>query len=370
MQYKITTKTPLHIGTGNKYSKAEYIIIGDSLYRISLNKLLATKSNIEKKEFAEDLENPDFNISDYIKNKNIKPSEIKQYSAKLKSRTPRDIVEQIKVNDRSYIPASSIKGAIRTAILYDLFSVNDFAKVDKFLNNRNIKKRNQNLDLYFQKKLTNPNKRNFANYSIMKFIQISDTNPINSMEIYCTKSLEVFDRGPWKWYKRKGRDVEVYLESIPKDTTLTGTFNCGLNEISSIATTKLGISDKKNILDIENIKEYCYQFSRDLIEHEIEFAIDYNINFLEKFYNKLKDENTMQNPLIKLGHGSGFLAMTMGLKIKKQNSKLYEKIRKSMRGRSSKFEFPKTRKIVVDKNNNPISPIGWVKFDVKEKEEG
>ncbi|MFQ6120331.1 MAG: type III-A CRISPR-associated RAMP protein Csm5, partial [Methanosarcinales archaeon] len=279
---------------------------------------------------------------------------------KLKSRTPRDIVEQIKVNDMPYVPGSSIKGAIRTAILYKLFSSKDFNTIKDLLRIGNPRVRNQKLDLYFQNKLSNQNKKNLANYSIMKFIQISDTNTINSMEVYCTKTLEVSGRGSCNWYKRYGRDVEVYLETIPENTILNGSF-CFQNEISkNDLTQKLGISNKKNILDINYLKECCYEFTRDLIEHEIEFAKTYKIDFLKNFYNKLKGLNTKQNPYLKLGHGSGFLAMTMGLKIKKEDPQLYEKVRKKTRGRSSSFEFPKTRKIVLDKKNKPISPIGWV----------
>ncbi|MFQ6084407.1 MAG: type III-A CRISPR-associated RAMP protein Csm5, partial [Candidatus Aminicenantia bacterium] len=196
MKYEIKTYTPLHIGTGNKYSKAEYTLKNDILHRVSLDKLLAFLNTIEIKEFTQDLENPSFRLYDFIKNKGIDIKKIKRYTAELKSRTPRDrVVEQIKVNDMPYVPGSSIKGAIRTAILYKLFSSKDFNSINDLLRIGNPRVRNQKLDLYFQNKLSNQNKKNLANYSIMKFIQISDTNTINSMEVYCTKTLEVSGRG-------------------------------------------------------------------------------------------------------------------------------------------------------------------------------
>ncbi|MFQ6055417.1 MAG: type III-A CRISPR-associated RAMP protein Csm5, partial [Methanosarcinales archaeon] len=241
MKYEIKTYTPLHIGTGNKYSKAEYTLKNDILHRVSLDKLLAFLNTIEIKEFTQDLENPSFRLYDFIKNKGIDIKKIKRYTAELKSRTPRDIVEQIKVNDMPYVPGSSIKGAIRTAILYKLFSSKDFNSIKDLLRIGNPRVRNQKLDLYFQNKLSNQNKKNLANYSIMKFIQITDTNTINSRRrcllVYCTKTLEVFERGSCEWYSRYGRDVEVYLETIPENTILNGSF-CFQNEISKTDLTQ------------------------------------------------------------------------------------------------------------------------------------
>ncbi len=62
---------------------------------------------------------------------------------------------------------------------------------------------------------------------------------------------------------------------------------------------------------------------------------------------------------MKLGQGSGFMAMTIGLKLKKMPEVL-EKVKRSLRGKTYPYEFPKTRKIIVEL----MLPLGWVQLRI------
>ena len=109
---------------------------------------------------------------------------------------------------------------------------------------------------------------------------------------------------------------------------------------------------------IEEIKYFIYNFSAEIIKHEISFAKKYNIDFLLDFYLKLMKLNTPESPVIKLGHGAGYLGTTVGLEIKKQGHEIFEQVRESLRGRSYEFEYPKTRRIAIEDN----VPLGWCKI--------
>jgi len=58
---------------------------------------------------------------------------------------------------------------------------------------------------------------------------------------------------------------------------------------------------------------------------------------------------------MRIGHGSGFLSITVGLRLKEEDPETYEMVRKTFR-RAYPFEFPKTRKLTRQKK-----PLGWVK---------
>jgi CRISPR-associated protein Csm5 len=194
-----------------------------------------------------------------------------------------------------------------------------------------------------------------SSYSdLMRFVQISDFIPVNNLSVYNVQSLEVIENDGWTWYSRNARVVQSYLETIATGEYVEGDIKVTYNEK---LYNSLRLKGKGAILDINEIKRLVYGFSYNIIEHEIDFSKFYGIDFLQKFYESLKKINTESSPVIKLGQGSGFLATTIGLEIKKYPD-VYEEVRKSTRGRSYPFEFPKTRKIVVEEK----MPLGWCKF--------
>ena len=81
-----------------------------------------------------------------------------------------------------------------------------------------------------------------------------------------------------------------------------------------------------------------------------------------KFYSNLEKQNSLDNPVLKLGAGSGFLSTTIGLKIKKYDENLFDKIRNGTRGKTYDYSFPKSRKITQVGG----LPLGWIQFSFEE----
>lgn len=372
MNMKIKTVTPLHVGSGGEYTSSEFYFASMNkktvLVRADVTKLFPQLSDEDKDNFIIELEDPQFTVQNFIKklrenNTSVDTSKIRLYSAYLKSKdvevSRREVREHVKTSHKAYIPGSSIKGALKTAILYDMVNSDDIRQMNRMFNrgHDNRVRLNSRESQRFQDKFFSSDPRKAPNSSIMRFLQISDTSPVPYMSIHTVASVKATRMG-WELYQRRGNQVKTTLETIDKENEL----NCQFN-----------ITDKDEIikkLDAEYLREYLdrdhllacmYHFSDDLIQNEINFAEKYNVDSLEDFYYGIQSRNTPKNPLLNIGQGTGFLGTTIGLKIKDTEPEIFDMVRESTRGRTYPDEFPKTRKIVLEGN----VPLGWVQVELK-----
>ncbi|MEN4007090.1 MAG: type III-A CRISPR-associated RAMP protein Csm5 [Methanobacteriaceae archaeon] len=354
MKCSIETITPVHIGNGKDYGPSEYYR-GKStkgnpiLVKTDLNQVFTSLSEDKKDEFIQHLTDPTFQLGDYLKNVlGKKPPKIKKYLAILMCKNPYIIEEHIKTAEKPYIPGSSIKGAIRTAMLHNIIAYKDIREIKKLIqrNRVNFWKSQRFHDQFF----SNPQK-NDPKYNILKFLQVTDTGTFSYPSIYSIVTFKAGERRN-EWYSRGRKIVYVYAETIGTGKKLEFEINSDYNPQLH---GELYLQDKEQYLHIKKIKEFLFKFSRDYINHEIDFAQKYSIDFLEKFYSKLKSKNSPESPLMRIGYGSGFLSTTIGLRLKKEDPETYEMVRKTFR-RAYPFEFPKTRKLTGQKK-----PLGWVK---------
>lgn len=366
MKCTIQTITPVHIGNGKDYGPSEYYLgkstKGDSiLVKTDLNHVFTSLSEDQRDEFIKHLTDPSFQLGDYLKNVlGKKQPQIKRYLALLVDKNPqniKDIKEHIKTIEKPYIPGSSIKGAIRTAMLYNIIKNDDIKEIKKLFYFKN-----NNYSINFWKSqdfsnqfFSNPRYKD-PKYSIMKFLQVIDTELTPFPSIYALVLLKVKQNG-YEWYKRNGKTVITYAETIGIGKKLNFEINSSYNPHVHMG---LNVDDKADYIEIGRIKEFLFKFSRDYINHEINFSQKYHLDFLEKFYFQLKSKNAPENPLMRIGHGSGFLSTTIGLRLKEEAPEIYEMVRKTFR-RSYPFEFPKTRKLTRNKK-----PLGWVKVSINE----
>lgn len=358
MKCTIQTVTPLHIGNDKEYGPSEYYLgkstKGDPiLVKTDINQVFKSLSDEQRDEFIQHLTDPSFQLGDYLKNVlGKKPPQIKKYIAIIKAKNPQIIKEHIKTVEKPYIPGSSIKGAIRTATLYNVISYEDIDKIKEMVQTRNNKNFVKWGDAQsFQNQFfSNPGK-NESYSSIFKFLQVTDTELAQFPSIYALVSLEV-GKGGYEWYSRHGQTVISYAETIgigwKLDFEMSSSYNSQVHR-------GLDVDDKVDYIEMDNLKEFLFNFSRDYIKNEIDFYQKYNVDFLEKFYSKLEDKNEPDSPLMRIGHGSGLLATTIGLKLKGEYPETYELIRRTFR-RSYPFEFPKTRRLTGKRK-----PLGWVK---------
>lgn len=350
MSLKLSTLTPIHIGNGKNYTGAEFVVRGDKIIRIDMNKIFPLLDEKNQERFIQELEQPHAQMEHFIKD--IPLSEIKVYSARLEGGVPVEIQEQIKTGGRAYIPGSSIKGAMRTALLYNQINDRNIGKLSKIFDMK-YWQREREIQRFVDGFLSGAGIPSYSCF--LKFLQVSDTELAPNISVYTVKSLKS-ERNGWTWYKRRGREVDTFHEMIDAGEKL----GCSLQtNYDANLYEDLKLEEKERYIDIVEIKRCIYEFSRDLIEHELEFAAKYQINFLRDFYADMRAKNEEDAPIMKLGQGSGFMATTIGLKLKKKPEVL-EKVKRSLRGKTYPYEFPKTRKIIVEQK----LPLGWVQLHV------
>lgn len=364
--------SPVHIGSGEKYTASEYVKskgktkdgkILNTIKRIDVSGYYLDLDDNKKDEFLRDLSNPNFNLGSF--DKKISNS-YRKYLVINKSKADispnQEITESIKTLDKSYIPGSSIKGAIKSAILYKLIDDDIIQRIsDKVIGNRNrVQKWEYNNlmdDLFSTRSI-----RNSAQADVMKFLQVTDTDFSKTIYLYDILTvMAAFRKGHYEYYKRnKNSNAPTlsFLETIPRGSNLS--FDI-INNYSKLVHKK-DFERKTDLIDIDNIKKSMFIFSKSLINNELEFADDYGIDTLYKFYSNLEKMNTIDKPLLKIGAGSGYLATTVNLKIKKYDPYLYDKIADGTKGKNYDYEFPKSRKITRIGGN----PLGWVQLSIKE----
>lgn len=363
---KLKTLSPVHIGSGKGYGPSEYVQAKakqkgepvNIIKRVKFDKLYLDLPDDEKDKFLRNLSNSNYKLEqDYSKI----PKEYTRYNAINKSKySPKDIIEHIKTSDKLYIPGSSIKGAIRTAILYDLFDEDDLEDV------RNTIRRNQRgyfidrrtynefVDYFFAA----DGRCNKAQKNIMRFLQIPDTTTVKLPTIYEIVTIMAKQRGRMpdgtQFYGRKGKVARSFMETIDEGKILKSDFTINYDEE---ILYKNDLSDKIGILDMDYIKEAIYNFAKDLIQYELDFADEYDISYLTKFYTKLNKINSLESPVMRIGAGSGLMATSLGMKIKDYDPMLFDEIRQTFR-RSYDYEFPKSRKITKTE-----LPLSWVQLN-------
>lgn len=373
MKCNVRVLSPVHIGSGERYTASEYIPskaktkkgnILNIIKRIDVSNYFLSLDDDKKDDFLADLSNPNFDLKSF--DKKI-PNDYTRYRAINKSKKEivptQEITEAIKTLNELYIPGSSIKGAIRSAILYYELDDDLISNISRFVINNQGRVNRRNYTKWMNDIFTSNKAPTPAQGDIMKFLQVSDSTTIKSPTIYDVATVMAsFRIGHNEFYSRNKRTHEPtlsFIETIARGNNLTFELN---NNYDYEVFRKLGLENKKHLIDFDNIKKSIFIFSKALINHEIEFAQDYDINYLEKFYRNIEKQNSMDSPLLKVGAGSGFLSTTVGLKIKKYDKRLYDKIADGTRGKNYDYEYPKSRKITQTGG----LPLGWVKLSFEE----
>lgn len=349
----LTTLSPIHIGSGKSYSYCEFVPakLNENdikiIKRVDLTNYYSSLSDDRKYTFLAGLTNSNFKLEQF--DKKIKKDFVRYQCIDNSHDSFENVQEHIKTSDKLYIPGSSIKGAIRTAIFYDLLTEDDMDNIGRdifsnpFLSDDLLKK-------HFSSGFGND-----AQNNIFRFMQVADTTTTNLPKIEQVLIIMASNgQRKNKSYSIKS-NIKSYLETIGANkkfkSRLTTTFDSNIYR-------KLKLEDKSEILNLNYLKDVLFKFSQDLIYYEMDFADKYDIDYLSKFYENLNKKNTVDAPLLKIGAGSGLMATSIAMKLKEYNPLSFERVRKSFNRRNYEFEFPKSRKVTKQGK-----PFGWVKLE-------
>lgn len=291
-----------------------------------------------------------------------------------------------------FIPGSSIKGAIRTAIAYHLLKHADryqvpsskrVSEIEKTLRQK-LGQLNQHqqktlddelfMDSLFSEFILTYQDRNFTakgpNTDFLRTVKITDSEPLLENKIKTKKGQEipvnipvvaeviVSSRFPDYLAKYK---ASLYVEMVRNvQTEFTITLD---TEMLSWFKHKQGM--KLPFDNLDELLQICQEFTQEQWDYEHDYwqAIKNNpkasgkhldFNYIREFYEPEKCSYSLR-----LGWGSGMNGTTVGLCL---DDELREDIRDTCGKEAPGFEAPKSRRTVMNNNGEIKFVPGWVKF--------
>jgi len=129
--FQLTPLTPIHVGTGESLEPFEYVVAGDTLYRFTLDDFLLALDRDDQARFVEVVERsvPATRrfVSEHVDvavrvarfTTSVSPAARALYDGRMEGGVAHpEVFACIRTGDLPYVPGSSLKGALRTALLY------------------------------------------------------------------------------------------------------------------------------------------------------------------------------------------------------------------------------------------------------------
>ena len=378
-KYQLQTVTPVHIGSGETLSHIDGCYTNGRWYHIDLDKVLEHPST-DLNALTSDMAQRGFRWERYLRQHNTDLSELSAYNLSCpQSPEEVEIREAIKtVHNQPYIPGSTLKGAIRTALLGEMLLQNNevFDKSNRRLinmidqgpqgNPRREQPARQIESLAFGK---DPNR------DLLRALHVSDTMPLdsNSLEIGMAWTITLDQNDQLVQKRDRGQAYKNFVQQIQTEQRLTFTLKIDELLFREREKNRLSFNDLQEQM-LRTIAQICRSLATEIMETELEFFDIYDLPQIANLYDeliRLNDDLPEDAFLLQIGWGTGYHANTVtGLFANSDPSRavwmdLRERFKlgesRSQRDYYDKREFPKTRRILY-RGENPTVPLGWVKI--------
>ena len=387
--------TPIHIGTGYQIGMMDLIQYGKMAYLLNVRELFiflkkTHGTNILKKfeGFVKDktktqsrgrgleltlnkfLDENYISIEEIIEN----PSMVK-YKVHAPFDVSRDIREHIKTDKIPYVPGSSLKGAIRGALLW--YHVK--ADADRLISSlkRDLSRPSKkNIGKRFVDDFFSTDSRKYdAKYDILKFLEISDFMPLSydlSIENVKTYSLK-HDGFEAKQYDNFVESMKGCMEGrIGLSSQIKAAFKD--EREYPLLRDKLNILGLKSDLNeedmVNHIKDVMKEFNDWCLTKEIELCEKANDSNFSMKLDRLKRPNREEG-LIRIGFAVGTIYQTLIKLIEEKDEELFFNIidklelhglkrQKSYLYGNNLREIPYPKSIEFTMYGEPMGWLKWV----------
>ncbi len=234
---------PVHIGNGSQYGKRDYFAKGNSILVLDTRKFVSLLNAQQISRYCDFLEDNRGNLQLFLqKNPDMQKLATKALAYKVDSplATARrgaiqyhDVWEFVKdPYGKPYVPGSSVKGMLRTAILLGMLL--DDAGYRQLYDNRIERdaKADRKADASIMKRAffkERPSKTDssIAN-DIMKYISVSDSEPLSTTDLVFAKKYDRFSKNDpadhkpaiGKLAQFEGNDLDIYRECLRPGTKI------------------------------------------------------------------------------------------------------------------------------------------------------
>lgn len=376
---RLNAVTPVHIGSGNTYTRAEYVKVvreNDAwLHRINFDAMMRKLPEKKREDFLVEM-GEGFSLTSFLKG--IGHEDAKRYSIYYPPREgePSPIRECIKTGDIAYIPGSSIKGAVRTALLWNFViqHKNEYCEQLRESANRSdrrLKKQTVGASVV-DHIFSTTNERPDAKFDILKFVEISDFMPPAGKENHKLENIKTYT------LQRQGglrpKNYDNFCECVVGDFTgtvrLSPQIGAALKsrEKFPLLESKLSILglDKELSDDalMKHIQQSLRKFQSSCLDQELALCdLGGNDDFVN--YIRTLQKKNSEEYLIRLGAGVGTLYQTMMGLIAEHDPdlalafinefKLGKYPRTLIHGKELDPPYPKSIEFTTNKK-----PVGWM----------
>lgn len=364
--WKLTTLTPLHIGDGNELQyNLDYIKSRNAIEVLDVESILEELGSIPGA--INEMGRGNFDLLRFMRDFHI----TKQYlytMAYRGDRPPRSIRSFIKdAYGRIYIPGSSLKGALRTALWVTALNRRDLPRAQGSINE--FKKA--------VRKIMSPS----PHTDFLRSFQVSDSIGQSPQDYLAATEIKFFnllrgDRAGWIDFGQRRQNKTsfqeaqgIVVETVPPGHNFVLKFQTKDFLQNPLIQQLANIPNCPSLHEQKTMCEAVNRHSLDIIFKEKDFFSQFGTETagVTSSYNTLKTillkDSTEQNTIItRMSWGSGWKGMTGDWMDENQLRYVREKVRL---GRQEVPVFPKSRRLAMQ-DGIPALPLGWVKLTLCE----
>ena len=362
---KLETLTSLHIGSGNMLQKdsdfvfgkdaEDYTVVGvidprKVLTLVGEENIDAWTVGIENGRSTEDI------VKQYAPNATITDYSLHTIDSYL-SRTPQQIKEFIRDGlDRPYIPGSSIKGAMRTAVLSNIAAtMNEAEFLQVTRNNGNITAKafeakvfgkDPNHDV-FRYLLVGDAFATGYRTAVVNMVNINERTERGFLDTSKQMATEVLLCGTEVDFSLVLKQPELRPADMPAMPKALSSIDALLNVINNHTRTLL--ADEIDIWESKNV------------DSQSEEKVNSYIEQLKDLLNTANECKGTLSAVMRIGHGSGWRFITGAWTERLSDNDFGAVVNKARPGnakRYANYDFPKSRRLEEEE----CEPLGFVKL--------
>jgi len=369
----IKTLTPVHVGSGRKLTKNIDFVFFSNLHNKPLaildeEKIYQIVTDKHFEVWVNNIENPKQELLPFLQRikPDLKPADIAYRITSVKG----SLNEKTQVHEhiynglmKPYIPGSSLKGAIRTALFAQL-AINEKDKIKSKINPSQFQDKDAMSYLFSSNVQGEVDNRDIQNKDFLRFLYAGDAEFKDTQVIkVCTYNLRGQD-----WEERS--NLSQWTECIPAYSTAQTRIQLNMfahksSKMQEIIKNYIG-KHHTCITSEQNLCKMINEHTKTLLELEKENRFIQYEDELSDYREQIKElleEAKQCKPnqcILRMGKHTGFNFITGGWQERVFDTELYSEFKLKARRdeqRYTKFPLPKTRRFTPDGQ-----PLGFVKL--------
>ncbi len=354
--YDVTVETysPLHIGSGEVLLKDyDYAVYDGRTWRLNLDVFFEERGTDEQTIKRLSMVPPArlLRPQDYVEG-----SPLFHYVLRGEPRSQEagaQLQEQIKdAWHRPYLPGSSLKGALRTALLWEAVR-----RGGERIAAGDLGENPKRAALRIEQKFLGAD----PNHDLLRALQVGDSAPLGAEALMLANAQVIGGR------TQQGAPIKVeairprtaFHLRLKVDTALFGEW-----------AAHHGLRLKGQAL-LEDLPGIVQRFSQGRLQATLKWYEQRNLPRLAQFCHGMMNPKEPNECFLQIGWAGGWDSKTLGATLQKDPALWAEILRRYRLGRGRRdpqAPFPATRRMAMGQDESPSAPFGWVKLTFVRRE--